>query len=116
MHFPLKKIQGGKIMFLGKVPHYLGGGEGSMRSLKKKHPMAHTEPHNHGHGNSMTESAQWGRFSENLAENRTDVAENLKKYDSAGLSGLFFPTLLRGWVLFLICKKSSTYFYHTKPC
>ena len=40
---------------------------GSIRGLKKnctiwrKHPDRHSD----GYGNSMTESAQWGRFSEN---------------------------------------------------
>ena len=34
---------------------------GPMKGQKKMHPMAHT----HGQGDSMTESAQWGRFSEN---------------------------------------------------
>ena len=38
---------------------------GQMRGLKKLHPMAETHRHTDRHGNSMTESAQWGRFSEN---------------------------------------------------
>ena len=32
------------------------------------HPMAQTDRHTEGHGNSMTESAQWGRFSEKAEE------------------------------------------------
>ena len=41
---------------------------GQMKSLKKPAPDG-TEPQNHtetdGHGDSMNESVQWGRFSEN---------------------------------------------------
>ena len=40
---------------------------GPMRGLEKKlHPMDQTDRHPDGFGDSMTESAQWGRFSENL--------------------------------------------------
>ena len=35
-----------------------------MGGLEKTAPDG-TSPHLHGHGNSMTESAQWGQFSEN---------------------------------------------------
>ena len=28
------------------------------------HPMAHTDRQTHGHGDSMTNSAQWGRVGE----------------------------------------------------
>ena len=38
---------------------------GPMRGLKKMHPMAQTNRQTSGHRDSMTESAQWGRFSEN---------------------------------------------------
>ena len=42
---------------------------GPMRGLKKLQPMAQTnrqtEKQTGGHRDSMTESAQWGRFSEN---------------------------------------------------
>ena len=38
---------------------------GPMRGLKNLHPMAHTNRQTSGHCNSMTESAQWGRISEN---------------------------------------------------
>ena len=31
---------------------------------------AHTHRQTHGHGDSMTESAQWGQFSENLGGGR----------------------------------------------
>ena len=31
--------------------------------------MAQTDTQTHGHGNSMTESAQWGQFSENYPLN-----------------------------------------------
>ena len=41
---------------------------GPMRGLKKMHPMAQTNKltntHTDGHRDYMTESAQWGRFSE----------------------------------------------------
>ena len=40
---------------------------GPMRGLKKKlHPMTQTNKQTDAYGNSMTESAHWGRFSENL--------------------------------------------------
>ena len=38
-----------------------------MRGLEKKlDPMAQTDKQTNGHGDSMTESAQWGQFSENM--------------------------------------------------
>ena len=39
-----------------------------MRGLKKLHPMAQTSRHPDGHGDYMTESAQWGQFSEKKRE------------------------------------------------
>ena len=36
-----------------------------MRGIKKLHLMAQNHTQIHGHGDSMTESAQWGQFSEN---------------------------------------------------
>ena len=42
---------------------------GPMRGLKKMYPMAQTNRQTNrqtdGHGDSLTELAQWGRFSEN---------------------------------------------------
>ena len=38
---------------------------GPMRGLKKLNLMAQTHKQTDGHGDSMTESAQWGRFSDN---------------------------------------------------
>ena len=35
-----------------------------MRGLKKLHPLTQTHGQTYGHGNSMTESAQLGKFSE----------------------------------------------------
>ena len=38
-----------------------------------------TDTHNHGHGDSMTNSAQWGRVGENLfVVNRPVVASSYK--------------------------------------
>ena len=42
------------------------------------HTHTHTHTHTDGHGNSMTDSAQWGRFSENLKK----VMRNLLLYSS----------------------------------
>ena len=39
---------------------------GPMRALKKLHPMSQNHTQTDGHGDSMTESAQGGQFSENI--------------------------------------------------
>ena len=39
---------------------------GPIRGLKKLHPMAQNHRQTDRHGNTMSESAQWGRFSEKL--------------------------------------------------
>ena len=44
---------------------------GPMRGLERKmHSMAHTDRHPDGHGNSMTELAQWGGLSEKKRKNK----------------------------------------------
>ena len=49
---------------------------GLMRGLGNKlHPMALTDRQTDGHGNSMTKSAKWGQFSENIY---TEVGFSLK--------------------------------------
>ena len=59
-----------------KQAYFLGGGtnerpvtdhvtSGPMRGLKKLHPMTKSSRHTDGHGDSMTELAQWGQFNEN---------------------------------------------------
>ena len=42
------------------------GTSGPTRGLEKMLMMAHTSRHTGGHSDSMTESAQWGQFSENI--------------------------------------------------
>ena len=54
-------------------------GSGPMRGLKKLHLMAQTDiktdrqtdRQTHGHGNSLTELAHWGLFSENQSLSQT---------------------------------------------
>ena len=41
------------------------GLSGTIRGLKKLHPMVQTNRQTRGHRDSTTESAQWGLFSEN---------------------------------------------------
>ena len=58
------------ISFLGGALTKKGPGtdhviSGPMRGLKKLQQMAQTDTHTDGHRNSMTKSAQWGRFIEN---------------------------------------------------
>ena len=73
----VKKKIGRGVYFLGAGGQKNGGGEGgtnetpgtdhvtSMPMRGLKNAPDGTEPHTHGHHDSMTESAQWGRFSEN---------------------------------------------------
>ena len=54
-----------------------------MRGLKKAAPNgANTHRHTHGHGNSMTESAQWGRLSE-----KPMITKDKSLYQLEGLKG-----------------------------
>ena len=53
---------GGRINETPKTNHVTSG---QMRGLKKSAPDG-AEPQTHEHGNSMTDLAQGGRFSENL--------------------------------------------------
>ena len=41
--------------------------------------MAQTDTHTHGHGDSMTEKAQWGRFSENTGDDKNNKVEKFEK-------------------------------------
>ena len=43
----------------------------ALRGLKKLHPMAQTDRQTDGHGDSMTDAAQWSIFSENLSLGKT---------------------------------------------
>ena len=61
------KLEGGRTNEMPGTDHVISG---PMRGLEQKlHPMTQTnrqtEPQTDGHGDSMTESAQWGQFSEN---------------------------------------------------
>ena len=63
---------------------------GPMRGLKKNRVRwrKHTDRHTDGHGDSMTESAQWGRFSEN-----TTVILNY--YNTASISLTYWKSSKR---------------------
>ena len=52
---------------------------GPMRGLKKTAPDG-TNKQTNGHGDSMTESAQWGRFNENRYLSNMQFKSNLSSF------------------------------------
>ena len=84
---------------------------GPMRGLGKKlHPMAQnqstTDPHTHGHGDSMTEWAQWGQFSKNKL-----TSKNLKFSQLCFLSGWFGHASIEPFFYSIACKKQLKLFF-----